>query len=172
MSRSVSTLVPSLISPNTVDTVNDTKSAPGERTVDERVNQITAALPNVYSQHDGDFPECSTSGGVETWIAEIKPPTTTEGQSQASSSSSKESDTHQKQAVRCGNIVSGCIPSDNALCILICPLKLYIEYSVSHAESQDRHKDLKLDIEWIIETHGYPTLQNAEVPVIDIEELT
>ncbi|SCV61357.1 uncharacterized protein FFFS_15926 [Fusarium fujikuroi] len=123
-------------------------------------------------QHGGDFPEFSTSGDVKTWITEIKPPTTTGGQSQASSSSSKESDTQQKQAVRCGNIVTRCIPSDDALCILIGPLKLYIEYSVCHAGSQDRHKDLKLDIEWIIETHSYPILQNAEVPVIDIEELT
>ncbi|KAK2470018.1 hypothetical protein H9L39_18395 [Fusarium oxysporum f. sp. albedinis] len=170
MSRSVSTLVPSLISPNIVDAVNDTTTIPRERMVDENVKQSKATLPNVYSQDDGDFPECSASVDVKTGITEIKTPTTTGDQSQALSSSSKESDTHHKQGVQCGNTISGCIPSDDVSCILIGPLKLYIEYSASHTGSQDLHKDLKLDIEWINETHDRPAPQNAEVPVIDIEE--
>ncbi|KAJ0125856.1 hypothetical protein HZ326_31038, partial [Fusarium oxysporum f. sp. albedinis] len=170
MSRSVSTLVPSLTSPNIMDAVNGTTTIPRERMVNENVKQSTATLPNVYSQDDENFPECSASGGVKTGITEIKTPTTTGDQSQALSSSSKESDTHHKQGVQCGNTISGCIPSDDVSCILIGPLKLYIEYSASHTGSQDLHKDLKLDIEWITETHDRPAPQNAEVPVIDIEE--
>ncbi|EGU72437.1 hypothetical protein FOXB_17053 [Fusarium oxysporum f. sp. conglutinans Fo5176] len=171
MSQSVSTLVPSLTSPNIMDAVNGTTTIPRERMVNENVKQSTATLPNVYSQDDENFPECSASGGVKTGITEIKTPTTTGDQSQALSSSSKESDTHHKQGVQCGNTISGCIPSDDVSCILIGPLKLYIEYSASHTGSQDLHKDLKLDIEWITETHDRPAPQNAEVPVIDIEEL-
>jgi hypothetical protein len=169
--RSVSTLAPSPIRPVTVDTATDDDNMSPEKMVSEDVNQSTDALSNSCLQVAGNFPEHSAACHNGNTTMQSIAPQTIHDKSQKLLPSGNQDKTHQKHELKHNDPITVCVAPDDMSCILVGPLRLYVEYSTSHNGSTGNvRKDLKFDAEWITDINNRSTSNHSELFLIDIEK--
>ncbi|SPJ89728.1 uncharacterized protein FTOL_13089 [Fusarium torulosum] len=169
--RSVSTLAPLPIRPETVDAATDNDNMSPEIIVSEDAKQSTVALSDSRLQVAEDIPERSVTCQDGNTTMQSNAPQTIHDQSQALLPSGNHGETRQKHDLKRNNTITVCVASNDVSCIIVGPLRLYVEYSASHNGSAGNvRKDLKLDAEWITDINDQSTNDHSESSLIDIEK--
>jgi hypothetical protein len=168
--RSVSTLAPSPIRPDTVDAIIDDDDMSSEQMAGEDSDQDTVTLSKDCLQVAGNVPEHSVASNDENPTMQSNVPQTSHDQSQKVLPSSSQSDTHQKDERQLRKLITGCVNKDDMSCIRVGPLTLYVEYSASHnGTTENVRRDLRFDVEWITDANDRPTKNNVGSNLVDIE---
>ncbi|KAH7231274.1 uncharacterized protein BKA55DRAFT_598563 [Fusarium redolens] len=173
--RSVSTLASVLTSPRAVETTSDnTTNTSHRRMTSEEVKQRIATLPTGCSEAAGGIPEYSVPVDDTASIMEIATPMATSDQIQMLPYSDSEGETYNKLGMKPQRkLIAGCVPSDDATCVRVGPLRLYVEYSAFHNGNKEYpHNHLKFDVEWMTDINDELVQQDGESSVIDIEKST
>ncbi|RGP62435.1 heterokaryon incompatibility [Fusarium sporotrichioides] len=171
--RSVSTLAPSPIKPDTVDAIIEDDDMSPEKMAGKDSNQDTVTHSKDCLQVARDVPEHSVTSNDENPTKASNAPQTSHDQSQTISPCGSQSDAHQKDERKLRKLITGCVDNNDMSCIRVGPLTLYVEYSASHnGTTENVRRDLRFDVEWITDANDRPTKNNVGSNLVDIETST